>query len=339
MEKVSKNRSLFLGGVVLAAAIAIYVIFFLDNFVRYPFRLPYIWDLDVNRTLHEYIHTQPSRHVYLLTGPAQTGKSAAIRNLTNEYRAKGHLVFNFDFTDANKSDDVFGFAKLGIFEASKGTVQFPEVSIENAHWIIQFFTQLESMSNETNLPIVFIQGIQKLEEFTPNWVEVGRGLFSRRDKYEFSVPVIMETRDSTFRLKALPDCIRVLDFDEMSDAYRNLVSVLRAYSSQEFKKMKNLVGLNGGALDAVFERLRLNMNIDDAISEELNHTARRVSKFTTPSMNPVISRICDAKERPISVTRAELDIVDVLIREGFLAIDNDLTLKAMNHAVWKALCN
>ena len=339
MEKSSRNKFLFLGGCVLVGAVAVYVLFFMRAFVRYPFRLPYIWDLDANRTLHGYIHTQPSRHVYLLAGPAQTGKSAAIRNLTILYRSRGHMVFNFDFTDANRSEDVFGFAKLGIFEGGKGAVKFPEVSIENAHWILQFFEQLEELANSTNLPIVFIQGVHKLTEFAPNWVDVGLGLFSRRDQYEFSVPVILETRDSTFRLKNLPECIRVLEFDEMADAYGNLVSGLHAYSSQEFKKMRNLVGLNGGALDSVFERLRLNMEIDDAVAEELNHTEKQVRRFRNDGMDRVITRICDAKERPISVKAEEIDSVWSLVHEGFLYLTDDLTLKTMNHAVWKALCN
>lgn len=329
--------------VLAAASVLILCIFWPRTFVRYHFSLPYIWDPNIRHTLLEYIRTQPSRHVYLLAGGRKTGKSAALGNLAGELRDAGYQVLDFDFSHVKKRDDVTAFARLAAMEVEeKGMLQLeigasvPFFSVENDRCIMQFFDMLESM--EGSLPIVMVRGVHKLSEFAPGWVNVGLKMFAERGGYEYKVPVLVETRDTMFRAENMPDCIRVLDFDEMVDAKKNLVKQLKAFSSEEFMQTKAVVGVNGGMIDKVFESLRQGVTIGGAIDKELARVNATVQKRVRPEMNGVVGRLCQAWPRPINVNSTEIDDVATLIRSGLLVMSDSLSIQAVNRAVWRALC-
>lgn len=336
----SKRNILLLVGVICISFVLFYIFFLAKVFVRRTTPLPYIWQTEYNKTIHEYIQTFPSRSVLLISGPYRTGKSAMLLNLTNELRQNKKLVFHFNFKKIKSEHDANGFAQLAILEAlmfynNTRIYRFiPSIDFKNSYSVENFFDSLENLHDI--IPIVIIQGTTQLHKYAPQIYEAGYSRLKRRDQYHDNVPVIIETRNSLYRTKPLPYFFNILEIDEIEDPYSSLVSQLRAFSSSELKKIKSAIGYQGGSIDSIFEDVRKSNNIDNAISQELDNINKTVLKYKTNS--EIIKRICDAKEKPIQIGKNDLDEIEALLQKGLVYITDEYKLKASNHAVWKSLC-
>lgn len=336
----SKRNILLIVGVIFISFVLFYIFFLAKVFIRRTEPLPYIWQTEYNKTINEYIRTFPSRSVLLISGPYRTGKSAMLVNFTNELRKNKKLVFHFNFKKIKSEHDANGFSQLAILEAlmfynnSRLYRFIHPIDFQNSFSVDQFFDSLENL-RET-IPIVIVQGINKLQIYAPQIYEAGYSRLKRRDQYHDNVPIIIETRNSLYRTKPLPSFFKILELDEIEDPYSSLGSELRAFTSSELKKIKSAVGFQGGSIDSIFEEVRKSDNIDNAISHEVENINKTVLKYKEDS--EIIQKICESKEKPIPIEKGDLDQIGSLLQKGLVYITDEYKLKASNHAVWKSLC-
>ena len=78
--------------------------------------IPFVWNWRFNQTIREYLNTQPSRYVLLLTGPYQSGKSRLMDVLSADMVRDGRLVIKFDAGVARNIEDLKKLLTLSIID-------------------------------------------------------------------------------------------------------------------------------------------------------------------------------------------------------------------------------
>ena len=78
--------------------------------------IPFVWSGRFNHTVREYLNTQPSRYVLLLTGPYQSGKSRLMDVLAADMVGDGRLVIKFDAGIARSIEDLKKLVTLSIID-------------------------------------------------------------------------------------------------------------------------------------------------------------------------------------------------------------------------------
>lgn len=355
MKKLQEmnKRYLMLGiGVALSIILGIYVWTMFKVFVRYDKSLPFIWDNKINQTIHEYLQTQPSRHVLLITGPYQTGKSEMINILASDLREKDIFPITIDVSAANNRKELFGLTKISLLESiqaykSNQGVNFSlyrefegmvDLARNDTTGVIQFLEKLENL-NLTHPPVFMVKSAQKFAEFAMPIYNTASAIFSRRNQYFNHVPVILVMTDSSFLMNPIPDSFRIIETEGIEDIVQNFVNDIPAFSKKEMKKILASIGSHGGSIDRIFEDLRIDIPIDTALLRELSNINETVQQTMNITGIPVIKRICENRERPIQVNTPELESVIPLLHKGLLYLSNDAYLRCANKGVFRAVCN
>ncbi|KAH0788492.1 hypothetical protein GPJ56_007548 [Histomonas meleagridis] len=327
-------------------AIVIWFVFFRKTFVRYSGPLPYIMPSSLGSEIETYINTQPSRHVYLLSGPAQTGKTSAIKNLTLKYRANGTLVIALDFSTAETENDIYGLIRMGIIDSFRSYNEsllgsnlynnLTRISAKRMSTVDRFFDTIEQI-NFTKKPIIFINSLNKFRDLCPHHFKAVADRLSRRSIYHDTVPIIADVGDTLLHMENIPDFYREIEINEFdSNQVQELIN-LKAFTSSELKKIKSQISLQGGPIDSIFERLRMEIPFDTAVQAEVDEINSKVDKIKTPSK--ALNRICNSKEKTVYINQKDVNELMDLLKEGILYIREDLRVKVANNAVLQSLCN
>lgn len=365
--RVKRNAVVSLA-VFLLSAFIYYVITMRRSFVRIDDRIPYVWNRDFNSTLKSYVRTAPSRHVLVLTGPYQCGKSRALEIIGQELAAAGRVPISIDFAPAQSLADAVGLIKLGVTkgladayprlsslklrkaaalfgdraEDSLSTVQMGLGKIldrvcERPFDISKFFDCLEALAPSLE-PVVFAHSVDHLAEVAPELFSAARARLSRRPLYEDVVPVVAEVRDSSFHAKAPIDDDSVSEFElgELHDPIFTLVVQTRALSSVELRKIVDRFGAHGGTIERVFEDMKAGIGIDKAIEKEANILKGYLKEVVTGEQLNAIEEMCHHKAD--GQDKATLAALAPLLKTGHVYLAKNLTLSFAHRGVEDALC-
>ena len=76
---------------------------------------------------------------------------------------------------------------------------------------------------------------------------------------------------------------------------------------------------------------------DIAVKMELLDIKKKVDEIKVKSK--LLNRFCESKDKSIYVNANDLESVMDLIKNGYMIIRNDMSIKAANNAVLQSLCN
>ena len=323
------NNFIIFGGSTLILFISYFLYQIFKPFNRFTGDFPFIVDPVINQSLIQFINTRPSRHVYILTGPYQTGKRRSLDLIIEQLNKKNKFIINIDVSEALTPSDVYGFIKFDLLRLSSS---HPEVGkLPNITIPSDFFKELDNIKCDA----VIIRGVQKMRQLTPDLLDMAISYLSRRDLYGSDVPVIAETSDTSFKTRQLPPCFRVLSTSSIPQAKFNFVEKYHAFSSREFKQVSKLFGEHGGSLVSVFNYLKSGLSFQSAIQETANQLEYDLNSIkNSTSLN--LKRICSSGEIHASHRIVE-DAIE-LIRPGYYSITKDMILQPASPTVRKIVC-
>ena len=364
------KRNVVVGfAVFILSAFIYYVITMRRSFVRIDDRIPYVWNRDFNTTLKSYVRTAPSRHVLLLTGPYQCGKSRALEIMGQEVAASGRVPISVDFAPAASAADAIGLIKLGVIKGltdayprlstlklrkaasqfgdraddavstiHRGLSRILDGALERPFEISKFFDCLESLAPSLE-PVVFAHAVDHLAVVAPELFDAARARLALRPLYQDVVPVVCEVRDSMFHARApiADDSVVEFEMGELQDPVFTLVVQTRALSSVELRKIVDRFGAHGGTIERVFEDMKAGILIDDAVEKEWRLVRAYLRDVVSDAQRPVVRAMCLGEAS--GDNDATLDAVATLIHSGHIYLTKNLQLKFAHKGVEEALCH
>ena len=378
VEKSSTKRKIYLyGGIFLILSIIIAIILLRKKFIRITGQIPYGWNKDLNYTLHDYIKTQPSRNILILTGGYQSGKSRSFSVLSKELKA-GHsaLVIQADFSTVFSEEDVLGILKIATYKgfsllrAPSNYYQrifgdlFPqsEYGDDNGLYpsyarafsalsedldsmdkgnvgLSRFFNKLEKINEY--LPVyVFINSLDNVYTYAPKYFEALFARFQKRTTYTDYVPIACELKDSSLRLLFKQDdiSVRIVDTNGgVSDPKHDFVSKASAFRDDELKEVLKHFGNHGGMIERVFEDLKLGLTVEESI--DLNQ--RKINQLATETISHLhpenVTFLCN-NETTAVLTHDDISTYKALFSKGLISLTERMNFKFAHLGVRKAIC-
>lgn len=371
----NNNKNIVKYGIlVLVVTVVIAIFFRKKEFIRFSGKIPYGWDSSINYTLHDYIKTQPSRNVLLLTGGYQSGKSAAFNILANELTSSGGaFVISADFSTVQKDSDFLGILKIAVYKGLSLLRQptsyqikqieelFPKTeesdeiglipsygrifsalskdleTLEGTVGITRFFDKLERI-NDVFKVCVFFHSIDNVYRFAPTCFDALFARFERRASYTDYVPVLCELKDSSLRLKFnLSDLsVQVVEINGITNPKQDFVTKASVFREEELDEILDNFGPHGGMIEKVFEDLKLGISLENAIE-----SSRRALQSV---LMKDLSKISEEKRVALCKNESFIDKNDVqtyngLLSRGFICINDELEIKFAHRGVQALICN
>ena len=365
------------GTIFFILSVIIAIILLRRKFIRETSQIPYGWDKDLNYTLHDYVKTQPSRNILILTGGYQSGKSRAFEVLAKELKAgSSALVISADFSTVFSEQDVLGILKIATYEGFSLlrppssyyqrllTDLFPATSYSDDNGLYsayaraftalaadldsmdkgnvglsRFFNKLEKI-NEFLPVYIFINSLDNVYLYAPKCFEALFARFQKRTTYTDYVPILCELKDSSLRLLFKADDISVQIIDTtngVSDPRHNFVSKASIFTDDELKMTMKNFGSHGGMFERVFEDLKLGFSVEDSI--DLNQ--RKIEQLINESLSDLspenITFLCN-NETTTALSRENVATYKNLFSKGLITLTEKMTFKFAHIGVRKAVC-
>ena len=376
-EKKTQNNTQNIvkyGVLVLIVTIVIAIFFRKKEFLRFRGKIPYGWDSSINYTLHDYIKTQPSRSVLLLTGGYQSGKSAAFNLLANELTVSGGaFVISADFSTVQKDLDFLGILKIAVYKGLALLRQptsyqikqiedlFPKTNesdeiglvpaygrifsslskdletLDGTIGITRFFDKLEKI-NDIFKVCVFFHSIDNVYRFAPTCFDAIFARFERRASYTDYVPVLCELKDSSLRLKFnLSDLsVQVVEINGITNPKQDFVSKANIFVEDELEEIIDNFGAHGGMIEKVFEDLKLGVTLENAI--ENSKKALQIVLMKELSKINEEKRVVLCKNESV-IDKDDISAYNELLSHGFIYINDELEFKFAHRGVQALICN
>ena len=377
-QQNKKNNKLYVyGGIFLILSIIIAIILLRKDFIREKGQIPYGWNKDLNYTLHDYIKTQPSRNILILTGSYQSGKSRAFEVLSNELKAgSSALVISADFTTVFSEEDVLGILKIATYKGFSllrspsnyyqrlfGDL-FPQNVYDDDNGLYptyarafsalskdldsmdkgnvgfsRFFNKLEKI-NEILPVYIFINSLDNVYTYAPKYFEILFARFQKRTTYTDFVPIACELKDSSLRLLFKQDdiSVRIVDTNGgVSDPKHDFVSKSKVFREEELKEILKNFGNHGGMIERVFEDLKLGLTVEESI--DLNQ--RKINQLSTETISHLsqenITFLC-TNETTAVLTKEDISTFKDLFSKGLISLTERMNFKFAHLGVRKAIC-
>lgn len=364
MQKVKKNLYIY-GSLSLILAFIYLIITLRKTFVRINGRMPYAWDNNFNRTVHQYLRTQPVRNALVITGPYQSGKSRAIEIITHELRLQNQFVINADFSTAKTIEDIVGILKLSVYKGlSKLRLSGYQTRMINDHFALNdedlrgfaldpalariYITMANEIDEIVNIPTAISSIVDIVDDINPiiksaviiesidNLISISQESFDTLNRrlnllksYSTSVPYIFELRDSTNRF--LFSDFEVADLISITDPVRSLYVKNSVFTQAEITKLINAFGGHGGSFERAFEDIKRGITADESIRAQNASLARFVPE------DALINRdaICGGN---VTLESSEAAPFLPMAHSGFLFADRSGFLQFAHPGVRRVIC-
>ncbi|KAH0795760.1 hypothetical protein GPJ56_000338 [Histomonas meleagridis] len=103
--------------IVLILAIILYFILRKPKFVRQTGTFPFIWNRDLNISVHNYLSRDPANHVLIVTGPYKTGKSRLLDILSKKIISNKGLPISVHVENTNTVEEVVDSIKISAIKS------------------------------------------------------------------------------------------------------------------------------------------------------------------------------------------------------------------------------
>ena len=330
---------------ILLISIIIYYIQFLNKiFYRYQENLPFYINKNLNQSIFEYLLTKPSRKVLLLSGIYKSGKTFTLLNYyKNNLKNKIFSIY-FDFSNILNKDDIFNYIQLSFIRSIQQN-NLTDLYLNN-NFFNNFLIILNNLKNNSNeiinlfkffenlnqIPIIFINDISKIFDFYPELINSFISYISTRKLYLQNIPIIIEISNSLIKTLNLPITFEILEIPLIDNDFINFLKNLNIFSKNELKIINQKIGFNIGEINDIFEKLKLNYNLNNIINEKI-FNFKNDFKFLNISLN-----FCDLK-KSFYFNNDLLNNLNPLIKNGYLYINDDLTLKFSNNLIYNSICS
>ncbi|EAX88792.1 hypothetical protein TVAG_200250 [Trichomonas vaginalis G3] len=357
---------------ILFISIIIFILTLRKPFVRHTGRIPYGWDSKLNKTLHQYISTVPTRHVVILTGGYQSGKTRALEEVQYELLRGDSFVINVDFSTARNTNDIIGLVKTAVFSGLAMLKQptgaqrrflvkyLPPQSSEVIYGIHSVYSQLyfvlsskiDLLHNGTIGWSEFFNSLEEVNQYIPvaclfnsidniivHCPELFNALLNRfalRKDYVDYVPIICELRDTSLRTKfsLFDSSIKIYELDEVFQPEKVFVKSNKIFTVNELKAITSRFGYHGGIFERVFEDLKHGRKLADALDSVSEFVSKDLSKLNISK--ELALKVCGNQT---VIAPSEINEFHPLLVKGYIWMSEDYRFKFAHVGIKDYICN
>ena len=189
-------------------------------------------------------------------------------------------------------------------------------------------------------PVLFVHAADRMWG-TPLF-EAAKGPMSRKNLYDSYVPVVAEMRNSAQLLDmGHSNVIKIVEAPSViNESAQDFLIRSRMYSSYEMRKVNSNFGAHGGVIAEIYEHLKFDVKIEQAIDLVNAFYERRASEIIPKGVRKPASlyHLCKSGEALI-VDHNDTVMLAGLFENGFVFNDASLHTKWANKGVAKAFCS
>lgn len=356
---------------ILLIIIIIFILTLRKPFVRHTGRIPYGWDSKLNRTLYQYISTVPTRHIVVLTGGYQTGKSRALEEVKYILQRDNSFVIHADFSTARNTNDIIGLIKTAVFtglaemnppiKAQKRflTKYLPSSNTEVDYGLnpiysqlyydlsskidllhdgiigwSEFFNALEEINPAMQVACLF-NSIDNILLYSPKLFDALLSRFALRKDYVDHVPIVCELKDSSLRPKfsLFESSIKIYDVGGVTQPENIFYKKYKIFTQNELKKIVAKFGYHGGIFERIFEDLKHGYHLDEAINSVYDFIKKDIKKLNIS--DDLRTRVCS---NSTVVKPNEIMLYHPLLEKGYIWLKEDSNFNFTHNGIKDLIC-
>ena len=189
-------------------------------------------------------------------------------------------------------------------------------------------------------PVLFVHAADRMWD-TP-FFEAVRGPLSRKNLYESYVPVVAEMKNSKNLLDlGTSNVVKIVaTANALNESAQDFLIRSRMYSSYEVRKVNNNFGPHGGVIAEVYEHLKFDVKIDQAIDLLNSFYERRAAELIPKGIRKPASlyALCKTGDALI-VDKNDAEMLSGLFEQGYVYNDASLHTRFAHKGLAKAFCS